>query len=276
VDFWKKNRLFFRSVHIYPLTWSAVASAINNSKKKDYIMNGTPPAERHPKLARIVCAIVLIGSVLISSPLSAQMPAVPQIPAFLPTVDQVAATQRMPLDGTWLINSIRKKIRIEAGRAYAVDSWVHLFVLKIDPGMVVIKNIVPTGPGNYSGEDLPLMGKWAAKSLADRSLSVTVAGTFGPVNYKLIPMQLDNPQWYAQEMQAAGLTVPTGAPSAQPSYQFTPPGGGAPSAPPAYRPPPAGAPPASPPPPPATGGEDCAETVYDPATDTVSCYKGEE
>lgn len=240
-------------------------------------MSGIFPFRQRPILARIVCAIVLIGSVTISSPLSAQMPTIPQIPAFLPTVDQVVATQAMPLDGTWLINSIRKKIRIEAGRAYAVDSWLHLFVLKVEPSMVVIKNIMPTGPGTYSGDDLPLMGKWTAKSQADRSLSVSVAGTLGPVNYKLTPMQLDNPQWYAQEMQAAGLIAPANAPSAPPSYQLTPPpGGSAPSAPPSYRPPPAGTTPAPPSPSPTTGSEECSETVYDPATDTVSCYKGEE
>jgi hypothetical protein len=241
-------------------------------------MNGITLAGRRSVLARIVFAIVIISSVTISSPLSAQMPTIPQIPAFLPTMDQVAPSQAMPLDGTWLISSIRKRIRIEAGRAYAVDNWVHLFVLKVEPSMVVINNIIPTGPGAYSGEDLPLMGKWTAKSQADRSLSVSVAGTLGPVNYKLTPMQLDNPQWYAQEMQAAGLVVPANAPSAPPSYQLTPPpGGSAPSAPPAYRPPPANTPPASPAPtPPTPDGENCAETEYDPATDTVRCYNGEE
>lgn len=194
-------------------------------------MKGIIPSERHPILAHIVFSIVLMGSMLTLKPLFAQVPSIPQIPAFLPTVDQVSAFQAIPLDGTWMISSIRKKIRIEARRAYEVDSWVHLFVLKVEPSMVIIKNITPTGPGAYSGEDLPLMGKWTAKSLADRSLSVTVAAMM-PVNYKLIPIQLDNPQWYAQEMKAAGLVVPTSAPSATPGYQFTPPGGGsAPSAP---------------------------------------------
>jgi hypothetical protein len=235
-------------------------------------MNDITPAGQQPVLARIVCALVLIGSVLYLSPVHAQAPAIPQIPAFLPTVDQVGATQAMPLDGTWLISSNRKKIRIEAGRAYAVDGWLHLFVLKIDPSMVVIKNITPTGPGEYSGEDLPLMGKWTAKTQADRSLSVAVAGALGTVNYKLIPMQLDNPQWYAKEMSAAGLSAPQQTFQPQkPVYQPSPP-----NAPPAYKPPPAGAPPVSPSPAPTTGGEDCSETVYDPATDTVSCYKGGE
>jgi hypothetical protein len=201
------------------------------------------------------------------SPVHAQLPAIPQIPAFLPTVDQVTATQPMPLDGTWLINTIRKKIRIESGRAYAVDDWLHLFTLKIEPGMVVIKDISPTGPGQYTGQDLPLMGRWTVKVLADRSLSVSVAGAFGPVNYKLIPVQLDNEQWYRQEMAAAGLSAPqqTYQPAQPSAYQPAPPGQAAqpvqPASTPVYQAPA-----------PQTDTKNCAQTEYDPATDTVRCY----
>ena len=172
-------------------------------------------------LSRTLRIIFLAISFSLVSPVSAQViPQIPEIPAFLPTFDQVPATQAMPLDGTWLVSSIRKKIRIEAGRAYAVDSWLHLFTLRVEPTMVVIKNITPTAPGQYSGEDLPLLGKWKANVNADRSLSVSVAGLLGPVQYKLIPVQLDDPQWYLQEMNAAGLGVPAYMQqSQQQSYQ---------------------------------------------------------
>jgi len=194
---------------------------------------------RSPDLViKVLRTVILLFCAVSLSPATAQTPAVPEIPAFLPMVDSVPATQAMPLDGTWLINTLRKKIRIEAGRAYAVDDWLHLFVLKIEPGMVVIKDITPTGPGAYSGQDLPLAGAWNAKVQADRSLSVSVAGLLGPANYKLIPVQLDNPQWYAQEMAAAGLNPP------QQSYQ-PPPSSYQPAPPPAYQP----APPAQPQPP---------------------------
>lgn len=155
------------------------------------------------------------------------VPNIPQIPAFLPTVDSVAATKPMPLDGTWLITSIGKKVRIESGRAYAVDGWLHLFTLKIQPGMVVIKNIAPTAAGQYSGEDLPLLGKWDAKVQANRNLAVTVAGTLGPVKYTMVPVQLDKPDWYAQEMAAAGLEA-VGGDQPPPAYQPTPPPDGTP------------------------------------------------
>ena len=127
------------------------------------------------------------------------------IPAFLPQAKDVNKTQEMAIDGVWLIDTIGKKIRIEAGRAYAVDGWLHLFVLSIDPGMVVIRGIERTIPGEYSGEDLPLLGRWHASLQEDRSLSVTVAGSLGPVKYKLIPVKPDNTQQFDQEMVAAGL-----------------------------------------------------------------------
>ena len=178
-----------------------------------------------PAAGRIIALVLLALAALSPAPVLAQVPQIPQIPAFLPTVDQVPASQAMPLDGTWLISSIRKKIRIEAGRAYAVDGWTHMFVLNIQPGMVVIKDIVPTGPGAYQAEDLPLLGTWTARVQSDRSLSVSVATAIIPVSYRLIPIQIDNPQWYAQEMQAAGLTPPA-VTTRKPTYRFSAPGGG--------------------------------------------------
>jgi hypothetical protein len=134
-----------------------------------------------------------------------EIPEIPKVPAFLPTVEQVPATQPMPLDGTWLVPVIGKKIRIDSGRAYAVDGWTHLFVLDIQPGMVVLKDLVPTGPGQYAGEDLPLMGRLTARVMADKSISVSVAGVLGQANYKLVPVQINNQGWFQQEMQAAGI-----------------------------------------------------------------------
>jgi len=192
-----------------------------------------PPREdrthrRPPRMARNsgLCAAVLFA--VLTAPALAQTPQIPQIPAFLPTADQVPATQPMPLDGTWLVNTIRKKIRIEGGRAYAVDPWLHMFVLKVEPGMVVLRDIAPAAPGKYTGSDLPLMGQLTATVQPDRSLAVSVQTALMPVQYKLIPVQLDNPQWYAQEMSAAGIAAPQSpAPGAYqpapPAYQPAPP-----------------------------------------------------
>lgn len=113
-----------------------------------------------------------------------------QIPAFLPMADSVPRSQPLDIDGTWRVNTIDKRIRIEGGRAYAVDGWLHLFTLQVQPDMVVIRNIQEDGAGGYTGEDLPLMGKWQAKPAADGALDVFVAGALGPASYRLLPVDI--------------------------------------------------------------------------------------
>lgn len=205
----------------------------------------------------VVCSFFLFSKVTIAQ--------IPQIPAFLPRAEQVSVTQAMPIDGVWMINTIGKKVRIEGGRAVVIDGWMHLFVLDIQPGMVVIQNIMPTAAGKYGADDLPLMGKWKATVQSDRSLSVVVETAVGAMPYKMLPVQIDNQQWFDQEMQAAGLTVPSSAPVGTPSYQFTPSGEGVPPAIPGNTPAPA---PGSEPEP---NPEDCEMQQYNPRTDTTIC-----
>lgn len=141
---------------------------------------------------------------------------IPQIPAFLPSMTDVPATEKLPIDGEWVVDTIRKRIRIEGGRAYAVDSWLHLFVLKVEPLMVVIQDIKRAGPGQYTGQDLPLMGAWTAQIQPNGSLKVTVAGALGPASYNLVPVKVDNQQVF--DLEKSGQYTP-GVPVQQPVYQ---------------------------------------------------------
>lgn len=128
------------------------------------------------------------------------VPAIPEIPAFLPLSHTVAASnEAMPLDGVWNITNINKRIRIERGRAYAVDSWLHLFVLRIQPNMVVTKDIARTGPGTYSGYDLPLAGPATYTANSNGTLDLSVQGLLGPVKLLLAPVQLDDRSWFERD-----------------------------------------------------------------------------
>ncbi len=181
----------------------------------------------------------------------------PEIPAFLPMLTAVPAGEAMPIDGTWSITSIAKTVRIERGRVYAVEGWLHLFVLKIQPGMVVIKDLRPSAPGVYTAQDLPLMGPWQGRMTPDRTLAVEVQGALGPARYQMVPLQLDHPQWFAQAMQEAGLAGPGSAAPAEPPTAYQPP---------AYRPPdevPAGEPEAA---------EGCVFEGTDPETGQPVCF----
>lgn len=154
-------------------------------------------------LNKPVLALILSGLMLFNQTAKSQtipgIPKIPQIPAFLPMAMDVPISKRMPIDGEWMINDIRKRIRIEGGRAYAVDSWLHLFVLKVQPMMVVSQDWRRTAPGKYAGKDLPLMGEFSATLAANGYLSVRVAGMFGPVNLTFSPIRLDNPRLFERE-----------------------------------------------------------------------------
>lgn len=169
-------------------------SAVWESNKNPHIGLGRVIQSNYNSIFRLflLCSLSLLISACAVQPSQ-------QIPAFLPMADNVPRSEPTDIDGIWRVSTIGKNIRIEGGRAYAIDGWLHLFTLKIEPGMVVIRNITQDGVGGYSGEDLPLMGKWQAKRAANGTLDVFVAGTFGPVNYQLIPVSLDDSGDYSED-----------------------------------------------------------------------------
>lgn len=137
---------------------------------------------------RIVLLSLLLG--LLGSVAHAETVQVPEITAFLPKIVDVKPGAPTPIDGMWSISSLDKVIRIDRGRAYAIEGWNHMLVLKIKPGMVVIRDIKQEDTGVYAGKDLPLAGDWLAVLTGDRILDCRV----GKVRYQLIPQQLDDPE----------------------------------------------------------------------------------
>lgn len=121
------------------------------------------------------------------------------IPAFLPTATDVPKTNKLPIDGEWMIEDIQKRVRIDGGRAYAIDSWLHLFVLEVKPQMVVSKNWRRIAPGQYSGQDLPLIGPFTAKVLPNGNMSLRIQGVFGLVNLTLSPINIDDQRQFDNE-----------------------------------------------------------------------------
>ncbi len=116
------------------------------------------------------------------------------IPAMLPSKDDVPATAQSAIDGDWMISTLNKRIRIEGGRAYALDTWLHALILTIKPGMVVVRDIESVGEGIFEGDDLPLLGRARMQQLDNGNLDVTVTTAFGPVSYQLSPVGLSAPE----------------------------------------------------------------------------------
>jgi len=142
-------------------------------------------------MRRMLGPLLVLASLGMASPSWAQTQQIPQIGALLPSVVDVPPADPLAIDGLWKISANDKLIRIDRGRAYAIDGWVHLFVLKIQPGMVVLRHLEEAKEGTYTGEDLPLAGPLAATLTGDRILDVKVAGKLGEARYQLIPQQLD-------------------------------------------------------------------------------------
>lgn len=172
-------------------------------------MNNKLPKRKRPNNLAI---LIFIFSVLT---LNAQanslgipgVPQIPQIPAFLPMAMDVPMGKKLPIDGEWMINDIRKRIRIEGGRAYAVDSWVHLFVLKIGPMMVVSQDWQRVKSGEYKGQDLPLAGPFTATLAPSGNLNVSVQGMLGPVNLTLSPVRVDSQSKFEREKRGGRDSV---------------------------------------------------------------------
>lgn len=107
------------------------------------------------------------------------------LPAALPNKDDVPRSAPSAIDGDWVLSVNGKRIRIEAGRAYALDPWLHMVLWTIQPDMVVIRDIETLGDGVYEGDDLPLQGRARLRWIDNANLDVTVTTGLGPVNYKL-------------------------------------------------------------------------------------------
>lgn len=172
--------------------------------------------------------------------LFAASPVVAQMPALLPSQYDVPETEPLPIDGVWTISLIGKRIHIERGRAFAVDPWLHLFVLQVQPGMVVLRNFQRTGAGRYTADDLPLLGPATFELQPDGSIRVRVNGALGPVDYVLTRQSADDPASFEAELAALeggvapppvlGPTPPDTVPSPPESTPAPPSAGGNPLA----------------------------------------------
>ena len=119
---------------------------------------------------------------------------IPQLNAFLPIKTKVEPGEVMPIDGYWEIVQIAKQIQIDRGRAYAVEGWLHMLTLRVQPNMVVIRNIEEVGPGVYEADDLPLLGRATMVVQPDETIAVTVKSRTGETKYTLAPVDYEDPE----------------------------------------------------------------------------------
>ena len=143
---------------------------------------------------QVLCAIALALASI----------AVVAAPAMLPRVETIPPREAQPIDGVWTVSSIGKRVRVEKGRVHVVDPWRHLFVMKVETGMVVVKDIYNLGSGLFSGYDLMALGPWRAVKTAAGTLDVDIGG-LTPTRFQMVPVMLD----YPEQFQALPIYQPT-------------------------------------------------------------------
>jgi len=106
----------------------------------------------------------------------------------------------LPIDGVWRLSTNGKRLRIEGGRVFAVDSWVHLIVARVYSDQVVMKDLTRSGPGIYEARDILINGEAALTLRADGNLDVRVAAFPIPASFKLIREGMDDSAAFTNEL----------------------------------------------------------------------------
>ncbi|WP_299191758.1 caspase family protein [uncultured Erythrobacter sp.] len=132
--------------------------------------------------------------------INSETPWIISLGAALPDRYAVDLGASMPIDGVWRISTNDRRLRIERGRAFAVDGWNHALLFRVEPEQVTMVDIRRDEPGLYLGRDILLNGDARMSLRADGNLDVRV-GTFPfPVHFVLIREALDDPQALSAEM----------------------------------------------------------------------------
>ena len=132
--------------------------------------------------ASFAVALTLIGGAI-------TVPAYAVIPGLLPSIQDVPVGEPLPIDGIWTIRELGKRIAIDKGRGWAVDTWVHAFVFQIMPNQVVLRNFQAMPDGTFIADDLPLMSKVRFTPQPDGTITAQTQGMI-PVTYHLDPNSL--------------------------------------------------------------------------------------
>ena len=132
--------------------------------------------------------------------LESEKPWIISLGAALPGRYAVDLGVQLPIDGIWRISTNDKRIRIERGRAFAVDGWNHVLLFRVAPEQVTMTDIRRSEPGEYLGRDILLGGDSRMTLRADGNLDVRVATLPFPVKFALIRVALDDPDAIVAEM----------------------------------------------------------------------------
>ncbi len=130
-------------------------------------------------------------------------PVAAQQPADLADYSEVLPGEPSVIDGIWRIEATGDRILIENGHAFALDSWVHLMLWEVQPGMRTATDIRHTGIGTFSSYDDLLKRQIFYELREDGTIRAAGRGLLAPV-FILIPVELIYPDFFAEEVAMLG------------------------------------------------------------------------
>lgn len=132
--------------------------------------------------------------------LNSDKPWIISLGAALPNRYAVDLGAPLPIDGVWRISTNDKRLRIERGRAFAVDGWNHALLFRVEPEQVTMTDVRREEAGVYLGRDILLGGDAVMTLRSDGNLAVRVATFPFPVEFVLIREALDEPDELLEEL----------------------------------------------------------------------------
>jgi len=119
----------------------------------------------------------------------------------LPSRYEIERGPPLPIDGVWKLSTNGKRLRIEGGRVFAVDSWVHLIISRVYTDQVVMRDLHRMAAGIYEARDILINGDATLKLRKDGNFDVKVATFPFPVSFKLIREGVDDDAAFQSELE---------------------------------------------------------------------------
>lgn len=132
--------------------------------------------------------------------LDSDKPWIISLGAALPGRYAVDLGEPLPIDGVWRLSTNNKRMRIERGRAFAVDGWNYALLFRVNPEQVTMTDLRRESAGVYLGRDILLNGDSKLTLRADGNLGVRIASFPFPVEFVLIREALDDPATLDEEL----------------------------------------------------------------------------
>jgi hypothetical protein len=127
----------------------------------------------------------------------------------LPTVQDVAPGEPLPIDGVWTETTLKARLQIGAGRIWAVDPYVSGGVWNVSPGQVEITSVKRTGPRTFVGWNVAYKGPYYLHLLDENRIAVMLrtplAGDYTAIMTK---SSVDDPQAFAAELAKPAPAAP--------------------------------------------------------------------